>query len=361
MPKYNIVACTDASTVVSGYQPLPRSESTYESEAEMEVKLIKQLENEGYEYLDIHTEDELKQNLRLQLERLNNITFSDDEWKQLYNGVIANSKNGLVEKTRLIQQDYLQTIRRDDGSPKNILLFDHETPINNKLQVIHQFAIGEDEGSRRNNRYDVTILVNGFPMVHIELKRRGVPIRQAFNQIDRYQQDSFWAGDGLFQYVQIFIISNGTSTKYYSNTTWDGAIRENSLGKGSRVKTSNSFAFTMYWADGKNNRIEDINDFTRAFLCRHTLLDILAKYCILDTRNVLLVMRPYQIYATERILERINIAHNEKTYGTIKAGGYIWHATGSGKTLTSFKTAQLARGLSFIDKRLIYLTMKFLA
>lgn len=358
MPEYNVVACTDANTVVSSYQPLPRSDSTYENEAEMEKRLIQQLQSEGYEYLDIHSEDELKQNLRSQLEKLNNITFSNDEWKQLYNGVIANAKNGLVEKTRLIQQNYIQSIHRDDGTTKNILLFDHKTPINNKLQVIHQFVIGADEGARHDNRYDVTILVNGFPMVHIELKRRGVPIRQAFNQIDRYQRDSFWAGDGLFQYVQIFIISNGTSTKYYSNTTWDGAIRENSLGKGSHVKTSNSFAFTMYWADGKNNRIEDINDFTRTFLCRHTLLNILAKYCILDTRNVLLVMRPYQIYATERILERINIAHNERTYGTIKAGGYIWHATGSGKTLTSFKTAQLARSLDFIDKILFVVDRK---
>lgn len=260
-----------------------------------------------------------------------------------------------MEKTRIIQEDYVQNLIRGDGTTMNISLIDKKNIHNNSLQVINQY---ENEGNH-DNRYDVTVLVNGLPLVHVELKRRGVALKEAFNQINRYQRDSFWAGCGLYEYVQIFVISNGTFTKYYSNTTRLSHIKENDkFGKKGGKRTSNSFEFTSYWADGNNNVIPDLVDFTKTFFAKHTLLNILTRYCVFTVEQLLLVMRPYQIVATERILNRIEVSHNYKKDGTIEAGGYIWHTTGSGKTLTSFKTAQLASRLPYIDKVLFVVDRK---
>ncbi len=354
MTYFNIVAATNENTVVTEYTPEPRTAETYQSEADLEKEFIHRLEELGYEYLTIHKEDDLIKNLRTQIERLNNYSFSDSEWKRFFTEYIANANEGIVEKTRTIQEDHVKTLKRDDGSSKNISLIDKKNIHNNWLQVINQYAV--DTGTRKN-RYDVTVLVNGFPLVHIELKRRGVPIREAFNQIDRYQRDSFWAGCGLFEYVQIFVISNGTNTKYYSNTTRFNAVKESGKSR-KKTKTSNSFEFTSFWADAGNKVIPDIVDFTKTFFAKHTILNILTKYCIFTSENLLLVMRPYQIVATERILNRIEIANNYKKYGTVEGGGYIWHTTGSGKTLTSFKSARLASKLDFIDKVLFVVDRK---
>ena len=223
------------------------------------------------------------------------------------------------------------------------------------MQVINQY---EEKGGTHDTRYDVTVLVNGLPLVHIELKRRGVAIKEAFNQINRYQRDSFWAGCGLYEYVQIFVISNGTNTKYYSNTTRDCHIKEKENQRNKSKKTSNSFEFTSYWADGNNKVIPDLMDFTKTFFARHTILNLLTKYCVFTSENMLLVMRPYQISACERILNKIKITSYYKKYGTIEGGGYIWHTTGSGKTLTSFKTAQLACKLECVDKVLFVVDRK---
>jgi type I restriction enzyme R subunit len=275
---------------------------------------------------------------------------------RLLTSKISSANEGIAEKTRKIQDDHVQNLIRDDGSTKNIYLIDKKNIHNNRLQVINQYE--ESEGNH-DTRYDVTILVNGLPLVHVELKRRGVAIREAFNQIDRYQRDSFWASCGLYEYVQVFIISNGTYTKYYSNTTRDSHIRERGEGERRRSKkTSNSFEFTSYWADATNKTITDLVDFTRTFLSKHTLLNVLTKYCVFTSESLLLVMRPYQIAATEKILSKIQIAQNYKQMGSLKAGGYVWHTTGSGKTLTSFKTAQLATSLPFIDKVLFVVDRK---
>jgi len=332
MSQYNVVASTDEYTVVAEYEAQYIRSKAYQSEAELEREFINLLTSQGYEYLPIHNEEDLIINLRRQLEKVNNYKFTDNEWERFFKECISNPNEGIVEKTRKIQQDHIQVLKRDDGSTKNIYLIHKDNIHDNYLQVINQYE--ETEG-RRKTRYDVTILVNGLPLVHIELKRRGVDIREAFNQIRRYQRDSFWAASGLYEYVQIFVISNGTHTKYYSNTTRDTHIREMTGDRNTR-KTSNSFEFTSYWADAKNNIIPDIVDFTMTFFTKHTLLNILTRYCVFTSDEVLMVMRPYQIAATERILQRIEIAYNYKKYGTIDAGGYIWHTTGSGKTLTSF-------------------------
>lgn len=347
MPYFNIIASTNEATVVTEYEPQQKRSDAYQSETALEAAFIKQLTEQGYTYLQIHNSDELVNNLRTQLEKLNDYTFSDDEWKRFFSQNLANDNNGIVEKTRLIQEDSVQVLRRDDGSSKNITLIDKKNVHNNSLQVINQY---EENGGNFKNRYDVTVLVNGFPLVHIELKRRGVALKEAFNQIDRYQRDSFWANCGLYEYVQIFVISNGTHTKYYSNTTRISAVKEKENGKRKVQKTSNSFEFTSFWADANNKLIPDLVDFTKTFFAKHTLLNILTKYCVLTSENLLLVMRPYQIVATERIMNRIEIATNYKRTGSVDAGGYIWHTTGSGKTLTSFKTAQLASKLPYIDK-----------
>ena len=358
MPYFNIVAETNENTVVTEYEPVKVHADQYQSEAALEKEFIRMLCDQGYEYLSIHTEKDLIANLRTKLEELNNYKFSDTEWHQFFNSAVANPNEHIVEKTRKIQEDNVQVLKRDDGSSKNITLIDKQNIHNNRLQVINQYVIGKEDGASYDNRYDVTVLVNGLPLVHIELKRRGVAIREAFNQINRYQRDSFWAGCGLYEYVQIFVISNGTNTKYYSNSTRFNAIKDSNTSKGKKGKTSNSFEFTSFWADANNRVIPDLIDFTKTFFAKHSILNILTKYCIFTSENMLMVMRPYQITATERIINRIEIANNYKKYGSIEGGGYIWHTTGSGKTLTSFKTARRASYLPFIDKVLFVVDRK---
>lgn len=358
MSYFNIVAQSSESTVVTEYKPQSKRSDGYQSEAALEQEFIRLLCELGYERLTIHKEADLIANLRTQLEKLNNYRFTDGEWKCFWDEVLANTNSGILEKTRLIQEDYVQVLRRDNGESKNIQLIDKKCIHNNSLQVINQYAISTEEGAAHDNRYDVTVLVNGLPLIHIELKRRGVPIREAFNQIDRYQRDSFWASSGLYEFVQIFVISNGTNTKYYSNTTRFNHIKDAKAQKAKKSKTSNSFEFTSFWADANNRIIPDLVDFTKTFFCKHTILNILTRYCVFTAENMLLVMRPYQIVATERILNRIEIANNYKKYGTVAGGGYIWHTTGSGKTLTSFKTAQLATKLDYIDKVLFVVDRK---
>lgn len=355
MSAYNIIATTTESTVVSEYIPEPRKSDAYQSEAALEKEFIRLLQGQGYEYIQVRSEAELIQNLRRQLEALNRMTFTEEEWKRFFKNHLAGANEGIVEKTRKIQSDHVQPLQRDDGTSKNVYLLDKKNIHNNRLQVLNQYE--EDQG-KRNTRYDVTILVNGLPLVHVELKRRGVPIREAFNQIKRYQRDSFWAGSGLYEYIQIFVISNGTHTKYYSNTTRNSHVKEMSQSRGKGKKTSNSFEFTCFWSDGNNKIISDLVDFTKTFLSKHTLLNVLTRYCVFTAEDLLLVMRPYQIAATERILNRIKISTNYKKVGTIDAGGYIWHTTGSGKTLTSFKTAQLASQLPYVDKVLFVVDRK---
>ena len=355
MNKYNVVMEMNDSTVVTEYEPVKRKSDSYQSEQALENEFIRMLTEQGYDYLEIHNSESLIKNLRTQLEIVNDYKFTDSEWDRFFNDSIANNNDGIVEKTRKIQEDNIQVLKKDDGTSKNITLIDKKCIHNNRLQVINQYV--ENSGNY-DNRYDVTILVNGLPLVHIELKRRGVALKEAFNQINRYQRDSFWAGSGLYEYIQIFVISNGTSTKYYSNTTRESHIKEQTSTRNKSKKTSNSFEFTSYWADSNNKVISDLVDFTRTFFAKHTILNILTKYCVFTSEDLLLVMRPYQIVATERILNRIQVATNYKKMGTIEAGGYIWHTTGSGKTLTSFKTAQLASKLEYIDKVLFVVDRK---
>ena len=352
-PRYEPIAVSSESTVVAEFVPEPGTESGYQSEADLEQAFVDLLEEQAYQYLSLTSEADLISNLRTQLEALNGITFSDNEWDRFFRERIAGDKDGIVEKTVRIQEDHIQLLRRDDGSTKNIALIDKANIHNNRLQVINQY---ETEGTYAN-RYDVTVLVNGLPMVHVELKRRGVDIREAFNQIDRYQRDSFWAGSGLFEYVQLFVISNGTLTKYYSNTVRTQHLGERGGAKRAR-KTSNSFAFTSWWADAANRPIEDLTGFAKTFFAKHTLLNVLTRYCVLTSDRMLLVMRPYQIVATERILQRIEVATNYKRWGTVAGGGYVWHTTGSGKTLTSFKAAQLATKLAGVEKVLFVVDRK---
>ena len=356
--RYEPIAVSAESTVVAEYVPDGHTAAAYQSEAALEQELIRLLKSQAYEYLPITSEAQLIANLRAQLEALNRITFSETEWSDFFENKIAGKNDGIVEKTVRIQEDHVQLLKRDDGSTKNITLLDKQNIHNNRLQVVNQYEIGQGEGGAQYaNRYDVTVLVNGLPMVHIELKRRGVDIREAFNQIDRYQRDSFWAGSGLFEYVQLFVISNGTLTKYYSNTTRNQHLKEaQKPGKGGR--TSHSFEFTSWWADAQNKPIQDLTSFAKTFFAKHTLLNILTRYCVLTADRLLLVMRPYQIVATERILQRIDISTNYKQLGTVAAGGYVWHTTGSGKTLTSFKTAQLASKLPSVDKALFVVDRK---
>lgn len=351
---YNVVSESEQSTVLSEYKSADKRSDAYQSESALEKEFIKLLGEMGYEYLTIHTEAELIANLRKKIEELNDYVFTDEEWKRFFSLSIAGKNETIVEKTRRIQEDNVQVLTRDNGETKNIKLIDGKVIHNNKLQVINQY---EATDGRYNNRYDVTILVNGLPLVHVELKRRGVAIREAFNQINRYQRDSFWSGSALFDYVQIFVISNGTNTKYYSNTTRYNHVRDENKGE-RKGKTSNSFEFTSFWADANNRVIPDLIDFTKTFFARHTILNVLTRYCVFTAENMLLVMRPYQIVATERILNKIEIAHNYKKYGSVEGGGYVWHTTGSGKTLTSFKTAQLASRLPYIDKVLFVVDRK---
>lgn len=356
MSQYNIIAESAEYTVVSEYEHAVSTSEAYQSEAELEKEFIRLLGEQGYEYLPIHTEADLVSNLRTSLEKLNDYHFTDNEWEHFFNECIANKNDDIVAKTARIQEDYIQVLKRDNGESRNIYLIDKKNIHNNFVQVINQYV---EEGGNYDTRYDVTVLVNGLPLVHIELKRRGVQLKEAFNQINRYQRDSFWAGSGFYEYVQIFVISNGTNTKYYSNTTRANHLKEQEVGgRNKSRKTSNSFEFSSFWADSNNKVINDLLDFTKTFFSKHTLLNILTKYCVFTSERMLMVMRPYQIAATERIIQRINVAHNYKFYGSIRGGGYIWHTTGSGKTLTSFKTAQLASGLPYIDKVLFVVDRK---
>ena len=358
MPEnYDILSENNQSTVVSHYErPQLVCDTFYQSEADLEREMIEQLRRQGYEYVPIKHESDLIVNLRKQLERLNGYTFTDAEWDRFFKSEIANEGNGISEKAQTIQQNHIKTLILDNGEHRNIKLIDKDDVHHNYTQVINQYEV---KNGQRANRYDVTILVNGLPLVHIELKRRGVALKEAFNQINRYGRESFGAGNALFEYVQIFVISNGTETKYYSNTTRANHIKEQSkTSKKPRQKTCNSFEFTSYWADAGNNVLSDLTDFTATFFSRHTLLNILTKYCVFTEQKILMVMRPYQIAATEKLLNRIEISHNAKKYGTIDAGGYIWHTTGSGKTLTSFKAAQLACQKEYIDKVLFVVDRK---
>ena len=356
MAQYNIIAESQEYTVVAEYDHAATPAEGFQSEADLEKEFIRLLGEQGYEYLPIHTEADLISNLRAQLEKLNHYHFTDSEWEHFFNECIANKNDDIVAKTQKIQDDYIQVLKRDTGESQNIKLIDKDNIHNNFVQVINQYV---EDGGNYDTRYDVSILVNGLPLVHIELKRRGVQLKEAFNQINRYQRDSFWAGCGLYEYVQIFVISNGTNTKYYSNTTRANHLKEQEPGgRNKSKKTSNSFEFSSFWADSNNKVITDLLDFTKTFFSKHTLLNILTKYCVFTSEKMLMVMRPYQIAATERIIQRINVANNYKFYGSIKGGGYVWHTTGSGKTLTSFKTAQLASRLPYIDKVLFVVDRK---
>ena len=344
---YDILYETDYETVVAKYEDKRTGNKSYQSEKELEIELIENLKKLGYEYINIKNEKELIDNFKNQLERLNNYKFENDEWNIFFKKEIQ--KEGVLEKAKIIHNDdCITTTINNKGISKNIKLIDKSNIHENKLQVINQYR--EDKGTYKS-RYDVTILINGLPLIHIELKRRGVALEQAFNQITRYQRNSFWAGSSLFEFVQIFVISNGTHTKYYSNTT-----RLNSANH--HKKTNNTFEFTIFFADAENRRITDLVNFTNYFFARHTILNILTKYCVLTEDSNLLVMRPYQIVACERILNKIKYAENKNIYGKIEAGGYIWHTTGSGKTLTSFKTSLLASKTDYIDKVLFVVDRK---
>ncbi|MCK1803673.1 type I restriction endonuclease subunit R [Brevibacterium sp. R8603A2] len=364
--KFDPIAISSESTVIAEYVAEPAVAEAYQSEAALERELIRLLEEQAYEYVPLTSEAQMIANLRVQLEKLNTMTFSDSEWEQFFSTKVAGQNDGITEKTVRVQEDHVQLLKRDDGTTKNVTLIDKTNIHNNHVQVINQYEIGRGDGdtgaggAKYANRYDVTVLVNGLPMVHIELKRRGVDIREAFNQISRYQRDSFWAGSGLFEYVQLFVISNGTLTKYYSNSTRHKHIADQKKASGpSRgKKSSHSFEFTSWWADANNKPISELTAFAKTFFAKHSLLNVLTKYCVLTADRDLLVMRPYQIVATERILQKIQISTNYKTLGTVEAGGYVWHTTGSGKTLTSFKAAQLASKMPSVDKVLFVVDRK---
>lgn len=352
----SLVVQNPQSTVVAQYVPSSKKAEHYQSEDALEKEFISQLQNQAYEYINITNEEDLVTNLRKQLEKLNKYKFTDNEWNYFFESEISNSSHWIQEKTTTIQEDYIKILKCDNWNEKNIYLLDKINIHNNSLQVINQY---KTEDWQRSNRYDVTVLVNGLPLVHVELKRRWVAIQEAFNQINRYQRESFWASSWLFEYVQLFVISNWTHTKYYSNTTRFSHIKEqNNRASKKWKKSSNSFEFTSWWADYNNRPISDLIDFAKTFFAKHTLLNILIKYCVFTSDQQLLVMRPYQIVATEKIINRIQTSSNYKKYWSIDAGGYVWHTTGSGKTLTSFKTAQIASKLSFIKKVLFIVDRK---
>ncbi|MBT4376056.1 type I restriction endonuclease subunit R [archaeon] len=351
--KYDLISKNNESTVVREYSSPYKREKHYQSEDALEKAFIKQLEAQSYEYLNLTSEEDLIRNLKKQIEKLNNYEFTDGEWDHFFKTEIANPNSNIASKTEIIQESPTRLLSQDNGEKKNIRLIDKKNVHNNFLQVINQY---EAEKGKRKNRYDVTILVNGLPLIHVELKRRGVILQEAFNQINRYQRESFWESNGLFEYVQLFVISNGTYTKYYSNTTRFKHTSEKEKTKGK--KSSDSFEFTNWWADFSNKPLSDLMDFSRTFFAKHTILNVLTKYCVFTFDKQLLVMRPYQIAATEKIIDKINISSNYKKYGSVESGGYIWHITGSGKTLTSFKTAQLATKISNIKKVLFVVDRK---
>lgn len=306
-------------------------ETSYQSEADLETQMIENLISQGYERLIVRSSDDLYHNLKYQIERLNKVSFSDKEWSRFLNEYLDAPNDGMIEKTRKVQENHIYDFTFDDGQVKNIKIIDKQNIHNNFLQVTNQVW---GEGKHRN-RYDVTILVDGIPLVHIELKKRGVNLHEAFDQIHRYSKESFNSDHSLYKYVQIFVISNGTYTRYFANTT---------------AQNKNHYEFTCEWADAKNKVICDLEDFTKTFFEKRVILEVLTKYCVFDSNNILLIMRPYQIAATERILWKIKSSYESKKAGRPEAGGFIWHTTGSGKTLTSFKVARLATELNFIDK-----------
>lgn len=356
MKSLKLLAQNTTSTIAVEWTPSKKVDSSYQSEAQLEKELIATLQAQGYGYAPISDEKSLESNLRTKLEELNSTTLSDTEWRRFFSQVLSRANASIVEKSVLIQEDYIQPLERDNGSIINFKLIDKADIHKNSLQVINQY---EATTPTRSHRYDVTILVNGLPLVHIELKRRGVSLKEAFNQINRYGRESFFSGSGLFEFVQIFVISNGTQSKYYSNTTRDLHIKTKQGIK--TTKTSNTFEFTSYFSDEKNTIIDDLIDFAKTFFARHTLLQILCHYCVLDVDRKLLVLRPYQIAACEKILQQIAISYHNKFYEKSngqKSGGYIWHTTGSGKTLTSFKTAQLVSKIPEIAKVLFVVDRK---
>jgi len=317
--------------ILANYEKILQVQESYQSEAELEESMIKNLVLQGYERFNGKTSDDLYKNLKIQIEKLNKVTFTDEEWKRFLAEFLDSPNDSMIEKTRKIQENHIYDFIFDDGHLKNIKIIDKKNIHNNFLQVTNQIR---QEGIH-NNRYDVTILVNGLPLVHIELKKRGVNLHEAFNQIHRYSKESFNTENSLYKYVQIFVISNGTYTRYFANTT---------------AQNKNHYEFTCEWADAKNRVIRDLEDFTATFFEKRTVLEVLTKYCVFDSNNTLLIMRPYQIAATERILWKIESSFQSRKAGKIEAGGFIWHTTGSGKTLTSFKTAKLATELDYIDK-----------
>ena len=333
MTQYKTIAESNNFIVLDQYNKFVEEPNAgYQTEGSLEREFIRDLQAQGYEYLQgFNSHDALVKNLRTQLQRLNNVVFSDAEWRRFLEEYLDKPSDSLIEKTRKVHDDYIYDFVFDNGRIQNIYLLDKKNLANNALQVINQF---EQTGSY-DNRYDVTILVNGLPLVHIELKKRGVAIREAFNQIHRYSKESFNKENSLFKYIQIFVISNGTDTRYFANTT---------------KRDKNSYDFTMNWATAKNTLIKDLKDFTATFLQKHTLLNVLVNYCVFDVSDTLLIMRPYQIAATERILWKIKSSYLAKNWSNKESGGYIWHTTGSGKTLTSFKAARLATELDFIEK-----------
>ncbi|EAJ7107831.1 type I restriction endonuclease subunit R [Campylobacter upsaliensis] len=356
MKSLKLLAQNTTSTIAVEWTPSKKVDSSYQSEAQLEKELIATLQAQGYGYAPISDEKSLESNLRTKLEELNSTTLSDTEWRRFFSQVLSRTNASIVEKSVLIQEDYIQPLERDNGSIINFKLIDKADIHKNSLQVINQY---EATTPTRSHRYDVSILVNGLPLVHIELKRRGVSLKEAFNQINRYGRESFFSGNALFEFVQIFVISNGTQSKYYSNTTRDFHIKTQQGIK--TTKTSNSFEFTSYFSDEKNTIIDDLIDFAKTFFARHTLLQILCHYCVLDVDRKLLVLRPYQIAACEKILQQIAISYHNKFYEKSngqKSGGYIWHTTGSGKTLTSFKTAQLVSKIPEIAKVLFVVDRK---
>ena len=317
--------------ILANYEEILQVQDTYQSEKELEDGMIRDLESQGYERFYGKTSEELYKNLKVQIERLNKVAFTDKEWERFLVEYLDCPNDGMIEKTRKIQENYIYDFIFDDGHLKNIKIIDKKNIHNNILQVCNQIK----QKGKHKNRYDVTILVNGLPLVHIELKKRGVSLHEAFSQIDRYGKESFNAGNSLYKFVQIFVISNGTYTRYFANTT---------------AQNKNHYEFTCEWADAKNKVIRDLKDFTATFFEKRTILEVLTKYCVFDSNDILLIMRPYQIAATERILWKIESSYQNKKSGKIEAGGFIWHTTGSGKTLTSFKTAKLATELEYIDK-----------
>lgn len=333
MTQFKTIAESNNFIVLDQYNKFVEEPNAgYQTEGSLEREFIRDLQAQGYEYLQgLNSHDALVKNLRVQLQRLNNVVFSDAEWRRFLEEYLDKPSDSLIEKTRKVHDDYIYDFVFDNGRIQNIYLLDKRNLANNTLQVINQF----EQTGNYDNRYDVTILVNGLPLVHIELKKRGVAIREAFNQIHRYSKESFNKENSLFKYIQIFVISNGTDTRYFANTT---------------KRDKNSYDFTMNWATAKNTLIKDLKDFTATFLQKHTLLNVLVNYCVFDVSDILLIMRPYQIAATERILWKIKSSYLAKNWSNKESGGYIWHTTGSGKTLTSFKAARLATELDFIEK-----------